>query len=168
MGGVRAERNCIQLSTNAQLVLDHVSKLASCSKSLARLRGVFLPNAWRGAALARAQDDPAQFDQRAVGPQNLATSGSRELPSVMQLYGSGVNESKAMGECIAPKRFREPPVFIVFSGINVVANPARAAGHAPKRLPSRRRAVVRGNNANQLYSRTKRLVPPHANLIPSC
>jgi hypothetical protein len=42
-----------------------------------------------------------------------------------------------MGEYVAMTHYREPPVFIFFSGINVEANVARAAEDAPKRLPSR-------------------------------
>ena len=68
----------------------------------------------------------------------MRAGGSRELPSAVQLYGPGMNEAKAMGECIALRRFREPPVLTVFSGIGVLANVARAAGRGPKRLPSRR------------------------------
>jgi len=46
----------------------------------------------------------------------------------VQLYGPHLKELKALGEYIASKHFREPPVFIVFSGISVVASVARAVG----------------------------------------
>ena len=67
----------------------------------------------------------------------MRAGGSRELPSVLQLYDTGVNESKDKGECIALKHFREPLALIFFSATSVEANIARAAGHEPKRLPSR-------------------------------
>lgn len=47
-----------------------------------------------------------------VWPQNVAAGGSPELPGAMQFYDPAANESKAMGKCIAPRRSREPPVFI--------------------------------------------------------
>jgi len=68
----------------------------------------------------------------------VTAGGSRELPSSVQLYGPGVNEPKAMGEYIALRRFREPPVLLFLGGTSDEANVARAAGDVPKRLPSRR------------------------------
>ena len=44
------------------------------------------------------------------------------------------------GQNIACGNSREPPVFARFGGINLEAKFARAAGHDPKRLPSRREA----------------------------
>jgi len=65
----------------------------------------------------------------------------------MQLYEPGVNDSKALGEYIASRRFRQPLAFILFGGISVEVNIAWAAGHVPKRLPLQamgdRRAMTR-------------------------
>jgi hypothetical protein len=81
---------------------------------------------------------------------------------------SGANESKAMGKCIASKRSREPPVFIGLQRDLRLDECGGAAAQAPKRLPSRRWAIVRGYDTNQLFSKTKRRVPPYANPVPSC
>ena len=73
-----------------------------------------MPIAWRGAALARDRTPTRYSYQRVVGPHHVIAGGSRELPSAMQLNKPGANESKAIGEYIALRRFREPPVFTSF------------------------------------------------------
>ena len=86
---------------------------------------------------------PANFVSTRIRPERLKAGGSRELPSVMQLYEPGVNESEATNVWIALGRFREPPAFTRFGRTSHEAKIARVAGHAPKRLPSRRREQTR-------------------------
>jgi hypothetical protein len=57
----------------------------------------------------------ANFFSSLVGPQRARTGGSQERPIGSQLYGPGINESEAMGKCIAMGYSREPPV-ATFSG----------------------------------------------------
>jgi hypothetical protein len=73
-----------------------------------------LPMAWRGAALAHDPTTTLYSCQRVVWLHRVKAGGSRELPSAMQLYWPGVNESKAACEYIALRRFREPPAFLFF------------------------------------------------------
>jgi hypothetical protein len=57
----------------------------------------------------------ANFVSSLVVPKRAKTSDSRERPIGSLLYGPGVNELEAMGECIALGYSREPPV-ATFSG----------------------------------------------------
>ncbi|MBV9875764.1 MAG: hypothetical protein JO025_13615 [Verrucomicrobia bacterium] len=50
----------------------------------------------------------------------MKTGDSRERLIVSQLYGPGVNESKAMGECIALGNSRKPPVTTFFDRMKCV------------------------------------------------
>jgi hypothetical protein len=57
----------------------------------------------------------ANFVTSLVVPKRAKTGGSRERPIGSQFYGPGVNESEAIGKCIALGYSREPPV-ATFSG----------------------------------------------------
>ena len=73
------------------------------------------------------------------------TRENRRLPRTSQrdaTLWAGFKRIEATGEYLALRRFREPPVLIFFGGTSYEANVARAAGDAPKRLPSRRWAIA--------------------------
>ena len=70
-----------------------------------------------------------------VRPRHVKSGGSRELPSAMQLYDPGVNESKATREWIASTRFREPPVITRFDGISAKTKCCEGGGTRAKAAP---------------------------------
>jgi hypothetical protein len=77
----------------------------------------------------------ANFVLSLVVPKRAKTSGSRERPIGSLLYGPGVNELEAMGECIALGYSREPPV-ATFSGRTERQSECRQVlRHALKRPP---------------------------------
>jgi hypothetical protein len=59
----------------------------------------------------------ATFVSSLVRPKRAKRGGSRERPIGSQLYGPDVNESKAMGKCVALGYSREPPVATFFGRI---------------------------------------------------
>jgi hypothetical protein len=86
------------------LVLERVVKVTTCA----------IAHSLEGSRFAAGPNDDAIFLPARAGPKDVAAGGSRELPSAVQLYEPGANESNAMGEYIALRRFREPPVLIRF------------------------------------------------------
>jgi len=110
-------------------------------KGVARSRDVLSPIVWRGAALARARL-PRELVSTWIRPDRMKAGGSRLEPSPMQLDEPGVNASEATSECSALGRFREPLVFTRFGSTSDQTKIARVAGHAPKRLPARRRVQI--------------------------
>jgi hypothetical protein len=75
------------------------------------------PRGWQGLEGSRFGAYPATlatFVSSLVPPKRTKTGGSRERPIGWQLYDLGINESKALGECIAQGNSREPPVATLF------------------------------------------------------
>jgi hypothetical protein len=68
----------------------------------------------RGEPLRNVPGHPVNSVSTRIRPKRVKAGGSREQPSVMQLYESGVDDSKATGKWIALDCFREPPAFVSF------------------------------------------------------
>jgi len=77
--------------------------------------GWVIAQSLEGSRFGMYLDTLANFVSSLVVPKRAKTSDSRERPIGSLLYGPGVNELEAMGECIALGYSREPPV-ATFSG----------------------------------------------------
>jgi hypothetical protein len=94
----------------------------------------------------------------------MKTGGSRERLIVSQLYGPGINESKAMGECIALGNSREPPVATFFGRMTRVNEYREVVRFAPKRLPSRRWAFTHRVNSTPFRGQLARRSLPECQM----
>jgi len=101
---------------------------------------------------------PAETCKKQAAPANVSPVCS---------YTTGRQRICAMGKWITLGNSREPPVFGRFGGTNVETTFARAAGCAPKRLPSRRWVVAHHINVPSL-ARTRTRTATRLSSPKSC
>ena len=85
-----------------------------CLACEAVVRRVVAAQALEGSRFGAYPATLSTFVSSLVPPKRTKTGGSRERPIGWQLYDLGINESKALGECIAQGNSREPPVATLF------------------------------------------------------
>ena len=101
-----------------------------------------------GSRFGAFQTNPRYSFRRLTRPQNIATGGSHELPSVMHLPPAFRFVYPRPIELRPAASFPGAACCHTNRAIRDRTNVARATRYAPKRLPSRRLAMRHGRNDN--------------------
>ena len=120
-------------------------KLRGCLASEAVVRRVVAAQALEGSRFGAYPATLATFVSSLVPPKRTKTGRSPERPIGWQLYDLGINESKALGECIALGNPREPPVATLFWPDGALRRISRGRPIRAKAAPLQ----ALGNNAPQ-------------------
>jgi hypothetical protein len=128
-----------------------------------------------GEPLWRVPKDLLYLFQCSIRPEDVATGGSREVPSATYLPMAFDSSAPRPQSCESMGRSREPPLFARFGRTSDETKRSRVASYAPKRLPSGRWEktclvavpTLRGRGGRRGRERRKSPYPCNNNLVGS-